>query len=204
MNKLIVVSTAGIGAAGTGGFGIYNFYLKNSKDGSLKAKLISEKFTLLTNKQEDSKHWEELKNKYNAIKGSADKAFEVSDKELTVDDLKALCRDYLNRGQENLYSKVKRWCVVPVTVSDHLKTLKLNLLSTENNGTTDKDKWESLASGYKSSNDKIVGLEVADKNAWTTLRDKCKDLITKKNYEDEFDINLKSAARWCTQKSDKE
>ncbi|CBY92876.1 hypothetical protein HF1_08680 [Mycoplasma haemofelis str. Langford 1] len=204
MNKLAAASTAGVGAASAGGFGVYNFYFKDSEDRSLRAKLISEKFTILTNKPEDRQHWEELKGKYNESKNIANKVFKVSDKEVTVDDLKDLCKDYLSREQEDLYSKVKRWCIVPVTVDNHLRNLKLTPLSTQDSGNTDQDKWEALAGGYKNSNDKITGLEVADKNAWASLKNKCKELISKKNYEDEFDTNLKSSMRWCVQQGNKE
>ncbi|AEG73155.1 hypothetical protein HF1_08180 [Mycoplasma haemofelis str. Langford 1] len=199
MSKLAFASAAGLGAAGTGGFGVYHFYFNNSnpEDKSLRARLISEKFKILTNKQEDQTHWETLKTAYEAIKKNADKSFKVTEQAVTTDDLKSFCEEHLKSEKEDLYSKVKRWCVVPVTVANHLSNLNLTPLSTETSGEPNKAEWEGLAENYNNSEDKISDLQITGKTQWTNLRDKCKNLGTKKNYEDEFDANLKSSIRWC-------
>ncbi|AEW45520.1 hypothetical protein MHC_03300 [Mycoplasma haemocanis str. Illinois] len=199
MSKLALVSVVGVGAVGTGGIGVYHFYFKDirSNDKNLRSLLVAKKFKILTNEQEDQTHWETLKAEYDKVKSNPDKSFKVTDKAITVDDLKAFCKDHLNSKREDLYSKVKKWCVVPVTIVNHLKNLNLTPLSTETSGEPDKAKWEALADNYNKSEDKISGLSISNKGEWTKLREKCKELGAKKNYEDEFDANLKSSIRWC-------
>ncbi|AEW45567.1 hypothetical protein MHC_03535 [Mycoplasma haemocanis str. Illinois] len=202
MSKFVLYSMAGVGgAAGIGG-GIYLLH-ENSKASkpekrTIKSKLIKAGFKVLDTS--DSQHWTTLKNEYNKVKQESTKAFETHTQDINEEKLKSLCQSYLEKDEEDLsYGKVKRWCMVPVTVSNHLESIGRKALSTANSGDTDKSHWETLATKYDNSSDKIASLDnLGSGQKWEALRNKCKDLGDKKNYEDEFDANLSASVTWCS------
>ncbi|AEW45572.1 hypothetical protein MHC_03560 [Mycoplasma haemocanis str. Illinois] len=199
MSKIAIASLAGLGAAGASGFGIYNFYFKSSKNRiiSIRDRLVSEGFKLLTSS--DKSHWTELKGAYNNKKSDNDKVFKKSREDIDEETLKTLCAEVLEKEENDLsYSKAKKWCVVPVSVTEHLSNLKLNLLSTTGDG--NKSEWEKVVTEYEKDvnpGKRISDLSTLSDQKWEKIRDKCKDLSSKKSYEDDFDTSLESSKRWC-------
>ncbi|AEW45564.1 hypothetical protein MHC_03520 [Mycoplasma haemocanis str. Illinois] len=202
MSKLVISSLVGIGeAAGIGG-GIYLLNSKSlqSKKGTIGHKLQSEKFTLLNFKGDDA-HWKQLKEEYNKAKSNTSKAFASHNSDIDENQLKELCKDALGKDEGDLsYSKAKRWCVVPVSVSEHLKNWNMSALPTDTGNNNKQDKWTSLANSYESSNNKINSVTTLSNEKWQTLRSECKKLEVKKNYDDDFDAAFESSKTWCVEK----
>ncbi|AEW45570.1 hypothetical protein MHC_03550 [Mycoplasma haemocanis str. Illinois] len=209
MSKLVIVSVTGLGgAAGIGG----GFYLlnRNSKDKiasklekeTIQSRLQKAKFKIL---ETGSSQWNEIKTQYNSKKNDASKVFSTSNNEVQENALKELCRENLNKSEfdDDLYSKVKRWCVVPTTISSHLKSWGVTPLSTDESKEEQKDKWEELANKYDSSSNKIKDLNSLNSEKWKSLRTKCKSMGEKKNYEDDFDSFFESSKVWCSSNDSK-
>ncbi|AEW45525.1 hypothetical protein MHC_03325 [Mycoplasma haemocanis str. Illinois] len=202
MSKIAVASVVGLGAAGAGGFGIYHLYSPKEKNAvkSIRDKLISEGFRLL-DKSEQS-HWTKLKDEYNKVRTDVNKAFTTTNTDIKEDDLKALCETSLKKGKEDLdYQKAKKWCVVPVSVTQHLTNLGFTTLATDGNNS--KSAWEGLVNEYEDSRNashKISGLDTLSETKWEKIRDKCKEIMSKQSYDDSFDANLESSKRWCVAK----
>ncbi|CBY92910.1 hypothetical protein HF1_09020 [Mycoplasma haemofelis str. Langford 1] len=206
MSKFIVPSLAGLGgAAGIGG-GLYlmngNSQTPNkSEDKTIRSKLKKAGFDILDTN--GSAHWGDLKTQYNKAKQTASKIFDTGDKDVTEDELKGLCKVALDKGEEDAsYEKAKRWCVVPVSVTAHLNKWGLKAISTEKSGDTQQTKWTELASKYGTGENKIKDVAtLTGSNTWETLRDKCKEIGEKKNYEDDFDAHLLPFQGWCSTKN---
>ncbi|CBY92827.1 hypothetical protein HF1_08190 [Mycoplasma haemofelis str. Langford 1] len=209
MPKSALLPLVGLGgAAGLGG-GAYLLH-KNSQPSPIEKPSIPEKKTIQDKLQKEGfqilnssegQHWGTLKDAYNSAKSEESKVFAVINSNIDENKLKDLCKSALEKDEEDAsYSKAKRWCVVPVTVSDYLSKLGRRALSTASSGETDKDQWEKLAAKYESAPDKIASVTSlgADNNKWSTLRQKCGELGAKKNYEDNFDTNLASSKVWCS------
>ncbi|AEG73153.1 hypothetical protein MHF_0895 [Mycoplasma haemofelis Ohio2] len=201
MSKVALSSLAGLGgAAGLGG-GIYllnkDSKIEVIKKGTVKSRLQSEKFTPLN---PNDSHWNKLKEEYNKVKGEASKVFETSDSGIDENKLKELCGVALEKDENDAsYSKAKRWCVVPVNVSAHLKNWNLTALPTED-GASKQTEWTNLSNTYSSSNQKIAGVETLNPSEWQTLRNECKKLGAKNNYDDDFDSSFASSKIWCIEK----
>ncbi|AEG73161.1 hypothetical protein HF1_08240 [Mycoplasma haemofelis str. Langford 1] len=203
MSKLAAASMAGLGAAGASGFGAYHLYSQKPKHEikTIQDKLVSEGFKIL--QKSEQSHWTTLKGEYNKIKTDTNKAFATTNTDINEDGLKALCEEFLKKEKEDSsYSKAKRWCVVPVSVTHHLTNLGFTALNTEGAGS--QTTWEGLVSEYedsKNSSHKISGLDTLADTKWEKIRDKCKEIMAKQNYDDSFDTNLESSKRWCVSKT---
>ncbi|AEG73246.1 hypothetical protein MHF_0991 [Mycoplasma haemofelis Ohio2] len=210
MSKLTYASLAGTGVLGASGFGIYHLYSGESiseaktrdevapEVKNLRSKLASEKFTILSDTPENSEHWNTIKDEYNKTKNDPRKSFSPTNQEVTVLDLQALCKDLLEKERDDLYVKVRSWCVIPTTVSNHLINLKLTPLALDDE--SDKSSWEALSAEYVNSEDKISELIIPHSSGWEKLRSKCKEISGKKNYEDDFDFGLHSSIKWCVKR----
>ncbi|CBY92915.1 hypothetical protein HF1_09070 [Mycoplasma haemofelis str. Langford 1] len=215
MSKLTYASLAGVGALGTSGLGMYHLYSGESKletqtkeevtveVKNLGSKLTSENFTILSDSPENNHHWATIKEEYDKIKSEPSKSLNPTAEEVTVSTLQALCKDRLEQDREDLYVKVKRWCVVPTKVSEHLANLKLTPLSTTDGDESHKGDWEALSTAYISaeSDERIPELIIPNSSEWKQLQKKCKDISEKKSYEDDFDFYLNASISWCTKKS---
>ncbi|AEW45518.1 hypothetical protein MHC_03290 [Mycoplasma haemocanis str. Illinois] len=203
MSKLVFSSLAGLGGAVGIGGGIYllnknSESLNTEKRKTVKSKLQSEKFTPLNS---GDSHWNKLKEEYNKVKGEASKVFKTSDSPIDENQLKELCRVALEKDEDDeSYSKAKRWCVVPVDISTHLKNWNLTALPTGDSGTNGQNEWTTLSSTYNSSSHKIAGVQTLNSPEWQTLKNECKKLGDKKNYEDDFDASFSSSKIWCVKK----
>ncbi|AEG73159.1 hypothetical protein HF1_08220 [Mycoplasma haemofelis str. Langford 1] len=204
MSKLALASLSGLGgAAGIGG-GIY-LLNKDSKSPvatkeaseTIQSKLQKEKFKIL---DIGASEWGEIKDKYNSLKSDASKVFNVSSDELNEHALKDLCKEHLNKSEfdDALYSKVKRWCVTPVTVSSHLSNWGLTSLSTDSSNNNNQKELTALAKKYATADNKIKGVDTLESEQWRSLQTKCKDIGGKKNYDDDFDSLFESSKTWCT------
>ncbi|AEW45597.1 hypothetical protein MHC_03685 [Mycoplasma haemocanis str. Illinois] len=212
MSKLTYVSVAGV--LGVSGFAIHHLYSKESTQEiqtkaettievkNIRTKLTSQGFTTLTDASENSHHWTEIKTAYDKIKSQPNKSLKTTSTEVTVKDLQELCKDGLDKERDDLYEKLRSWCVVPTTISSHLKNLKLTPLSTE--GESDKGDWEALYTKYISQGSQVGVPELSstDITDWSKLQQKCKDISSKKNYEDGFDFYLHFSIGWCVKKND--
>ncbi|CBY92874.1 hypothetical protein HF1_08660 [Mycoplasma haemofelis str. Langford 1] len=204
MSKAAAASLAGLGgAAGIGG-GIYllnsNSKTPTYKKGTVGHKLQSEKFTIL-NAEGDADHWKLLKEEYNKAKSTTSKVFESHTSDIEEGKLKELCKSALEKDEGDAsYSKAKRWCVVPVSVSEYLKNWNIVALPTNTDNSDKQDKWTALANSYESSNNKISNVATLSDQKWQTLRAECKKLEVKKNYDDDFDSAFGSSKIWCVEK----
>ncbi|AEW45524.1 hypothetical protein MHC_03320 [Mycoplasma haemocanis str. Illinois] len=203
MSKLVIASISGIGgAAGIGG-GIYllNNNFKNSSNKeevkTIQYKLRQEKFTIL---DFGASEWGEIKTKYNSLKSDGSKVFNASSSEVDESTIKDLCKEHLNKSEfdDSLYSKVKRWCVTPVEISNQLSNWGFSPLSTDSANDNNKSELTSLAEKYEASNNKIKGVNALESDKWRSLQSKCKDIMGKKNYDDDFDSFFESSKTWCT------
>ncbi|CBY92880.1 hypothetical protein HF1_08720 [Mycoplasma haemofelis str. Langford 1] len=203
MSKFTAASIAGLGgAAGIGG-GVYllnkdseNKSISKPEKETIQSRLQKEKFQILTS---DASQWSEIKTQYNSKKDDASKVFAISNSEVQESVLKDLCRENLSKSEfdDSLYSKVKRWCVVPTTISSHLKLWGITSLPTDESKEEQKDKWEELAKKYDAASNKIKDLNSLSDEKWKSLRTKCKSMGEKKNYEDDFDSFFESSKIWC-------
>ncbi|AEW45595.1 hypothetical protein MHC_03675 [Mycoplasma haemocanis str. Illinois] len=206
MSKLVVSSLVGIGgAAGIGG-GIYWMYGNSKAPSKTEIKTIQSRlekagFDILDTN--GSSHWSDLKTQYNNAKQTAYKIFGTGNRDITEDELKSLCKDALKKGEDDSsYEKAKRWCVVPVSIAAHISKLGFTPISTEKSGNTQQEKWTELASKYGTGENKIKDVNtLSGSNTWETLRDKCKEIGDKKNYDDDFDSHLLSSQSWCSTKN---
>ncbi|AEW45521.1 hypothetical protein MHC_03305 [Mycoplasma haemocanis str. Illinois] len=200
MSKLFF-SIAGLGGVTGLGGGAYLLHLNSrsvTEKKTIKDRLQKAGFQILNDSE--SQHWKTLKDAYNAAKGEESKVFAKSNSDIDEGKLRELCNSVLEKGEEDAsYSKAKRWCVVPTTVSDYLGKLGRRALSTATSGEVDKTQWEDLASKYENSQDKIASLSsLGSDKKWESLRKECGTLGAKKNYEDNFDSNLASSQTWCS------
>ncbi|CBY92882.1 hypothetical protein HF1_08740 [Mycoplasma haemofelis str. Langford 1] len=197
MSKVAAASLAGLGAAGAGGFGIYYFKDSETKIVSIKDRLVSEGFKILSPSEQS--HWTDLKNAYNNKKSDSNKVFEVTSTDIKEETLKTLCEGALKKSEDDSsYSKAKKWCVVPVSINQHLSNLKLNPLSTTGNGS--QEAWNKIVTEYEkdeNSGKRFSDLSTLSDQKWEKIRDKCNTLSSKKNYDDDFDASLESSKRWC-------
>ncbi|AEG73251.1 hypothetical protein HF1_09140 [Mycoplasma haemofelis str. Langford 1] len=211
MSKLTYASLAGTGALGASGFGIYHLYSGEPvpevqtktevtvEVRNLRSKLTSQGFTILTSAPENQKHWEEIKTEYDKVKAIPSKSFHPTSQEVTIPYLQDLCKTQLEQDRDDLFENVKRWCVVPTTISNHLVNLKLTPLSISDSDEPDKSNWEALAKEYGTSGEQVSDWTIPP-SEWKKLKEKCKEVSGKKNYDDDFNFGLHTSMRWCVKK----
>ncbi|AEW45600.1 hypothetical protein MHC_03700 [Mycoplasma haemocanis str. Illinois] len=194
-SKFGLASLAGAGSIG-GGFGIYKLYTENRKSNltrTIADKLRSEKFSLLGRSTEDAKHWQDIKGEYEKKKNSSE-AFSSSAQ------LEDICLEVLTKPEtDSDYQKAKRWCVTPVTISEHLNKFNLKALNTSD--TTDQAAWTNKVTEYEkqeNANKRISDLATLNESSkWEQIRNKCKTITSKKSYEDSFSELLDKSKLWC-------
>ncbi|AEG73239.1 hypothetical protein MHF_0984 [Mycoplasma haemofelis Ohio2] len=200
MSKVFMASVAGLGtAAAGGGFYLLKDDLKSSPaKATIRDKLKEERFEILDS---NSPSWESVRTQYNSSRSTSSKAFLTHSKDIEVGELKKLCEDNLSKDEfdPSLYSKVKRWCITPVTVSKHLEKWSMTSLPTDNTQNSKQAEWTKLAEKYDSATNKISGLATLETKKWENLASKCKEIGDKKNHDDDFDSSVESYKVWCTE-----
>ncbi|AEG73255.1 hypothetical protein MHF_1000 [Mycoplasma haemofelis Ohio2] len=202
--KALPITLAGGGAAASAGAGYLTYQKFFTQD--ISSRLQNEKFTLLTDSKEHDTHWESLKTQYNSQKANKGKIFTDGSKDIEISELKSECKKALSGDikDDDLYFKTKRWCVVPISLSEHLNKFDFHSFSTEDKAdNSDKSKWESKVTEYEKEDNKgkrISGLDTLSTEKWKAIMNKCKEIGGKKNYEDEFEVNFEKYKEWCSVK----
>ncbi|AEW45601.1 hypothetical protein MHC_03705 [Mycoplasma haemocanis str. Illinois] len=200
--KTLLTALVGGGAVASAGVGYFTYQKFFSEN--ISSRLRSEKFIPLNDSKEHDAYWETLKTQYNSQKANKGKIFTDGSKDIETRELKLECKKALagNIKDDALYSKVKRWCVVPVSLSEHLNKLNFHSFSTEDKtDNADKSKWESKVTEYEKEGNRekrISGLDTLSTDKWKTIMNKCKEIGGKKNYEDEFETNFEKYKEWCS------
>ncbi|AEG73254.1 hypothetical protein MHF_0999 [Mycoplasma haemofelis Ohio2] len=195
-SKLGLASLAGAGGIG-GGFGIYKLYgssgdEKSSSPRTIADKLRDEKFSILGSGS--AQHWQNIKTEYDKKKSDSTKVFS------STGQLEDVCKEVLAKPEEDPdYQKAKRWCVTPVTISEHLSKFSLKVLNTSD--TTDQGEWIKKVTEYEkpeNADKKIADLTTLNgSNKEEQIRNKCKEITNKKSYEDSFFELLDKSKLWC-------
>ncbi|OAL10453.1 hypothetical protein A6V39_00115 [Candidatus Mycoplasma haematobovis] len=199
----------GVGAIGGTAGGGYLLHRQLSTD-NIEKKLTTNKYQILG---DSDKEWTNILISYRATV--------VSNKDLQFDDftgtensentLKEKCKDILQKSAniEKDYKKAAQWCVIPKTLPELLIQDKYEKLDTnEGDDLVNQKEW----------NDKITEHNKKDKNQTKRFTDlegvtgdtmqqneagrkaikkKCKELESKKHYEQDFSANLEKAKLWC-------
>ncbi|CBY92823.1 hypothetical protein HF1_08150 [Mycoplasma haemofelis str. Langford 1] len=196
MSKTFAISLAGAtGAVGTAAAGAYHYGAFSSKSPNIGDRLQTEKYTLL--KESDSTNWTKSLAQYK--KKNSDKST------YTEKELKDLCKKLLSQEERenDSYSEARKYCVVPTTISGRLTSLNLNVLDATGSG--DVEKWKGLSKEYKTKGidskklDDLVNTNISDENdSGNTLKSKCKTVLEKEHWDDNYDSLIKGAESWCT------
>ncbi|AEW45252.1 hypothetical protein MHC_01930 [Mycoplasma haemocanis str. Illinois] len=196
--KIGLASTASLGGVVGGGFLIKNAISSKEKQ-TLSTRLTSEGFELLNDSH--SSQWSTSLSKYNSKKASGVEG-------ISEDKLKSICKELLSKDKrsEEDYNKAKRYCVVPQNISTRLSKLGFTALNTTES--THQQQWTTLATAYVTKgtgNNQIESLslqaENSNKDNWSKLRDKCKVVVEKDHWTEDFDAYLEKAKMWCTLES---
>ncbi|CBY93014.1 hypothetical protein HF1_10060 [Mycoplasma haemofelis str. Langford 1] len=142
--------------------------------------------------------WSEVLNAYNQKKDSPDLRFDHGNEQISEQRLKDTCAEVFKEDEkDSKYEKAKKWCVIPNSVSQVLVSKSLKVLDTSKTGEEDKTKWEPLKTQYKDNDIPNFSLTSQD---WKVLRTKCKDLVGKKPWDDDYKTSITHAERWCIDK----
>ncbi|AEW45197.2 hypothetical protein MHC_01655 [Mycoplasma haemocanis str. Illinois] len=200
-----LMSLGFVGAVSGGGILIKNKWTSREEKLSVSKRLENEGYTIL-NYSVDS-DWSTTLTKHKDAQIKHPK-FLLNSQELSA--LKETCRAILSKTDISVddYKKAKKWCVKPVTIGDLIKSKKLKLLDTTKDDETDKAQWKPLADEYvhkgKGTN-QITGLTLPLTSGnrdddWKQLRTKCKELIAKDFWSDQYEDETSRAIMWCVSK----
>ncbi|AEG72705.1 hypothetical protein MHF_0429 [Mycoplasma haemofelis Ohio2] len=193
------------GAAAGGGILIKNQLTPNEEKPSVSKRLENEGYTIL--KESMDSDWSTTLTKHKDTQVKHPK-FLLTSQELP--SLKAACKDVLVRTDvsEDNYKKAKKWCVKPVSIGDLIKAKRLNLLDTTKTDETGKEQWKPLADEYVNTGkgvNQITGLTLPltsgnREDDWKQLRTKCKELIAKDFWSEQYGDELSKSIMWCVSK----
>ncbi|AEG73247.1 hypothetical protein MHF_0992 [Mycoplasma haemofelis Ohio2] len=205
MTKPQIAMASSAEACGVAGIGCGAYFLSENLNSyidtttlspeskTIKSHLQGDGFSVL-DVNGDSNHWTTLKDKYKQLNGKLGKGAE-GDSDIDEAKLKELCKEALEQeyAEGSTYDQTIKWCIVPVSVTEHLKkkgftALTEDLLKSENH------KW--IVSTYDNGHDTISGLSKINGDG-ATLVSKCTESGKKQNYEDGFYKDLISIRQWC-------
>ncbi|CBY92337.1 hypothetical protein HF1_03290 [Mycoplasma haemofelis str. Langford 1] len=188
-------TAAGLGTAGAIGGGIYLAYPHSPTPKSIEDKLKEEHFVPIT---EDGA-WQTILAKYNEKKNENGARFTTETTDVKLEDLKSSCKSVLSEEADTSknYSKARRWCTVPKTLSSLLEAHKLHLLDI-GTGNENQQEWDKLQKSYeKVSENRIDGLNLGSSDKWKQLREKCSEISKKDSTEANFETLFSNLKRWC-------
>ncbi|AEW45686.1 hypothetical protein MHC_04150 [Mycoplasma haemocanis str. Illinois] len=143
--------------------------------------------------------WNEVLTAYNQKKDSPNLRFDHGNEQISEQRLKDICEDLFKSDEkDSKYEKVKKWCVVPNSVSQVLLSKSFAVLDTTKTGDEDKTKWEALKTQYKDND--IPNFSFQTNQDWKALRTKCKELVEKKPWDNDYEDSITHAEKWCTDK----
>nr|WP_014272348.1 hypothetical protein [Mycoplasma haemocanis] len=191
----------GIGAVGglTVGGVLGSKYLFKSNKRILRNRLEKEKYKILDFSKDSE--WTTVLEAYNKAKDTQGKRFIDGNGEVQLNDLKESCKSILDGdGDDSLFNKARKWCVVPRNISERLYDLSLNPLKTNDDTEEkgDKSKWETISRQYENDGNKgIKDLSLVGSDKWKALRDKCKSFFSQDPWSNDYDTNLEVSKDWC-------
>ncbi|CBY92920.1 hypothetical protein HF1_09120 [Mycoplasma haemofelis str. Langford 1] len=205
MTKPQIAMASSAGACGVAGIGCGVYFLSENLNSyidtttlspeskTIKSHLQGDGFSVL-DVNGDSNHWTTLKDKYKQLNGKLGKGAE-GDSDIDEAKLKELCKEALEQeyAEGSTYDQTIKWCVVPTSVTDHLKRKGFTLVTAELLQ-NQKHKW--MVDTYDNGHYKINGVESINKTA-STLVTKCDEKGKKNNYEEGFYNDLVSIRQWC-------
>ncbi|AEW45596.1 hypothetical protein MHC_03680 [Mycoplasma haemocanis str. Illinois] len=200
MSKVTVATIAGLGSVGIGG-GIYlasgksNF--KTVKE-TIQSRLLKDKYTPLNSDESNhSSYWATSLEKYNAAR-SGQTAY-------TQDQLKGMCKDIFNKEENSDdYNVARKYCVIPQKISERLSALSFKAIDTTGSDSGTTEKWKKLSKEYKSTDsadkqlDNLASSGVNEQDG-TALKGKCKDVLAKEHWDQNYDSLLERSKIWCTE-----
>ncbi|AEG72640.1 hypothetical protein MHF_0361 [Mycoplasma haemofelis Ohio2] len=202
--KMGAISAASIGGV-AGSAALAKHFASGETIKSVADKLKEEHFTPITLESD----WNNMLTKYNQQKGEANGRFTSKNTDVQLKELQSSCRDVLSEDSTTSknYSKARRWCTVPKTLSSLLTAHKLTLLNTNDGNEDNKSDWGKLQKAYEAGSDnRITGLDLgnAADDKWKKLKAKCKEISEKDSTEADFDTLFSNLKRWCIkEESDK-
>ncbi|CBY93358.1 hypothetical protein HF1_13500 [Mycoplasma haemofelis str. Langford 1] len=211
MNGL--ATKAACGTAACGGVVGGSFLIKNSlnsEDKSLAAKLKDQKYKLLAFDNTHNNHWTSIASAYKEQTTSkADLKIQgitisgTTESDLTA--LKGACKSIVEAD----FSKANhdlaiKWCVIPETVSERISKDGKKVLKLDSTDSNEKSSWTSLVTKHKEvqgTDKKFSDLTLntaTDDNEISKLREKCKGIKDKKNYETDYDSSYQKFSDFCS------
>ncbi|AEG73249.1 hypothetical protein MHF_0994 [Mycoplasma haemofelis Ohio2] len=206
MTKIQLATASGVGLCGVAGIGCGAYFLSENLNSyvdtttlspeskTIKSHLQGDGFVVLDVNGDDT-HWTTLKGKYNELKGKLGSTADGDNPNIDETQLKSLCQAALEQeyAEGTTYDQTIKWCVVPTSVTDHLKRKGFTLVTAELLQ-NQKHKW--MVDTYDNGHYKINGVESINKTA-STLVTKCDEKGKKNNYEEGFYNDLVSIRQWC-------
>ncbi|AEW45859.1 hypothetical protein MHC_05015 [Mycoplasma haemocanis str. Illinois] len=209
MNPTTIKALAGLGGlsiVGGGGAVLYKSEIFKTKI-TLGELVKKDGWTLITSS--DTSHINAILTAYKKDSPKPDLTFnEFTGKEDNAKEkLLAACQkassQHLNdSGQETLLKKIKKWCVVPRTVSQRLKDLNLNVLDTKapTNSGNESSEWIEKGKAHHKDSQKIQGVNTngTESTDAKLIREECIKKNAINSYDENFEASLEISKKWCT------
>ncbi|AEW45857.1 hypothetical protein MHC_05005 [Mycoplasma haemocanis str. Illinois] len=207
----VIKIASGLGALGMiggGGIALYKSELFKTKT-TLGELVRQDKWTLLNSSNTDqiSKILEAYKksspNKptllFPAFNGTENKAVE----KLLEECQKASSKLSDDPDKDIFLRQIKKWCVVPKTVSQRLNDLGYKTLSTEapSGSTNEQSEWVEKGKSHHGTHDhKIKDITTTgdQNNDAKVIREACKKKNETNSYDEDFDDALRASTLWCS------
>ncbi|AEW45214.1 hypothetical protein MHC_01740 [Mycoplasma haemocanis str. Illinois] len=195
-----VALLGGVGSSIGGYFLISNLSSDNSnkKRTSISDRLKNEGYTLLDFSNTTGSDWEKIKAAYKS-EGAGVRRFsetKKTDDDSLISEIKDFCPKYLrgDSSHESNYQMSRRWCVVPISIKDKLKSKTfLNTDTSSDDGT-----WAEMVKKNGVS-DFLTSVEGQnDETKKTEIKKQCKEKAQLETTSVNFDEILKKVELWCT------
>nr|WP_045118526.1 hypothetical protein [Mycoplasma haemocanis] len=208
-----LVTKAAFGTIVCGGIVGGGFLIKNSlnsEDKSLSSKLKDKKYKLLSFDNTHNNHWTNIVTAYKTqttsnanlkIKGVAISGTTEND----LKSLKTVCQSIVEADfSQSNYDLAIKWCVIPETVSERITKDGKKILQLDSTDNREKTSWTALVTKHKeekNNNKKFASLTLntaTDDSEINKLREKCKEIKDKKNYESDYESSYQKFNDFCS------
>ncbi|CBY93310.1 hypothetical protein HF1_13020 [Mycoplasma haemofelis str. Langford 1] len=194
------------GAIGGGGVALYKSELFKTQT-TLGELVKNDKWTLLTasnTSQIDAiltAYKKESPKPTHTFDGFTGKENDAKEK-LLAECQKASNTTYNDSEQDTLLKKIKKWCVVPKTVSQRLKDLNLTTLDTKapSDSGSETAEWIEKGKSHHKDSQKIQGVTTNGTEATDAklVREECAKKNEINSYDESFEESLEISRKWCT------
>ncbi|CBY93323.1 hypothetical protein HF1_13150 [Mycoplasma haemofelis str. Langford 1] len=206
-----IKAASGLGAAGAigGGVALYKSDVFATKT-TLRELVQKDKWTLLT--ASDTTHISTILTAYKKEPNKVTLRFEgfAGTEENANNKLLEECQKASNKlssdeQKETLLKQIKKWCVVPKTVSARLEDLDLKALDTTaptGSNNSESQAWIDKGKEHNSGSKKIEGVTTNgdEKANAKALREGCEKKNAVNSYDEDFESSLGISIQWCSVK----